>query len=133
MRHRRVQMVDEAEGLIKEGRLEEAHCILNRVELASRYDEIGERANFLSATCLEKLDRAQEASYEYATYLAKFPAGTHSGESKASFRRLFQRFGPFDYQKIQREDPCGFAMVEKLLEKLGSESRRRHEPGLFTS
>lgn len=113
-----IELLDKAEKSTKEGKVEEAHRILNRIELSSRYDELGQKANFLSANCLEQLGNNLEASYEYATYLAKFPKGIYSRESKQAFKRLWTKFGPFDFKKLEAEDSCGFAMTEKTIKEL---------------
>lgn len=117
-RRKAAEILDRAEILLKDQKIEEAYSILNSIDLSSRYDKIGERSNFLLAQCLEKLGRNLEASYEYSTYLGKFPRGDYVQESKRAFKMLWERFGPFDYQKFRVDDACGFAMAEKIIEEL---------------
>ena len=114
------ELLNRSEMLIKEQNISKAREILNHPQLSSRYDELGQKANFLSAVCLEKLGRNLEASYEYATYLAKFPRGIYSDKAESVFKQLWEKFGPFDYRKFQEEDSCGFTLTEEMIKKLTS-------------
>lgn len=123
------EILNEAEMLMESGKMEDANKILNDIRISSRYDSLGEKANFLSARCLEKLGRNLEASYEYVTYLAKFPHGLYFDQSKERFKSLWSKFGPFDYQRLKMEDACGFVTVEKVLRGLTLElNKHEHKP-----